>query len=91
MVFARGNMVGTITITEDGQKVTRYVTSTYPPAIQLSGDTVSLPHNSQVQIAKTYSESYTSNMFMQYKLQVSIFAVSDSLSDCFCTLIIRKS
>lgn len=78
-------MVGSITITEDGQQVKRYVSSEYPPAITLSGNSLSLTHNSQVQIAETYSESWDPNMFKKYKLQGKTLSFTTDISEIGCS------
>ena len=62
--------VGPITITEDGQQVTRHLMSHWAPPITVSGSSVSIPHGYSVQVAKTRSDSYNSDIFMKYKLQV---------------------
>ena len=70
-----GELVGPVTIMEDGQQVTRYVVSTYSPLANVSGSSIMLQHDSQVQIAKNSSSSYNPYMFMEYKLAVCILSL----------------
>ena len=71
--IANGELVGPITIMENGQSVTRYVVSTYAPLASVSGSTLKLQHNSQVQIAANKSSTYSANMFQEYKLKVTMY------------------
>jgi len=79
------HLVGEITIMEDGAPVTRYVMSTYPPSIEMTWNSVKLPHNSGVQIAKTKSDSYDPNMFMLYKLKGKTLTYTLDISSIGCS------
>lgn len=79
------NLVGPITITEDGVPTTYYVMSTYPPSIQLSETAVSLPHNSGVQIAKWDNATYDPNMFAQFKLKDKTVSFTANISTVGCS------
>ena len=66
-----GELVGPVTITENGQKVTRYAVSTYATLAKTDGSSIILQHNSQVQIALNASSSYSPDIFQEYKLKVN--------------------
>jgi len=84
--LTNGELVGPVTITENGQKVTRYVVSTYSPIASVNGSSIMLQHNSQVQIANTSASSYSPNIFQQYKLKgkTVTFTVDLSQVECSC-------
>ena len=63
-------LVGQVTVNEFGKNVTRYVVSTNASMASVSGSTISLQHNGQIQIAANSSDSYSSDMFARYYLNV---------------------
>eukprot|EP01084_Bolivina_argentea_P073723 133773_1 len=81
----QSNYVGPIMIREDGVNMTRYVMSTWPPPITVQGTSVTLPHNSGVQIAATKSNTYASNIFMEYKLQGKTLSYTVDISSVGCS------
>eukprot|EP00486_Rosalina_sp_Unknown_P008843 CAMPEP_0201591470 /NCGR_PEP_ID=MMETSP0190_2-20130828/189644_1 /ASSEMBLY_ACC=CAM_ASM_000263 /TAXON_ID=37353 /ORGANISM="Rosalina sp." /LENGTH=317 /DNA_ID=CAMNT_0048049827 /DNA_START=49 /DNA_END=1002 /DNA_ORIENTATION=- len=84
--ITNGELVGPVTITENGQKVTRYVVSTYSPLASTNGSAIMLQHNSNVQIANTSTATYSPNIFQQYMLKgkTVTFTVDLSQVDCSC-------
>ena len=82
----KSGVVGPVTIKENGQSVTRYAVSTYPPLASVSGSSIMLKHDSQVQIAKTNEANYTSNSFAEYKLNGKTLSFTANISevDCSC-------
>ena len=54
-VQSQTNLVGPITIMEDGVAATRYVMSGYPPDITVSGTSVTLPH--ELSISPSFCDS----------------------------------
>lgn len=66
-----GEVVGPITITENGEEVTRYVLSTYAATSSTDGSSLTMEHNSNVQIASEADENYTSPyVYVGYNLNV---------------------
>lgn len=80
-----GELVGPITIKENGQNVQRYVVSTYSPLANVSGSSVMLQHDSQVQIVMNASATYTPYMFVEYKLKGKTISFTADLSAIGCS------
>ena len=72
--FTNGEVVGPLIITENGQQVTRYALSTWAETIWTNGSSITMQHNSGVQIASNASQDYSNPyMFVGYKLDVKCF------------------
>ena len=72
--LVNGELVGPVTITENGQKVTRYAVSTYAKLASTDGSSIIIQHDGQVQIAANKSDTYSADMFQEYKLKVIILS-----------------
>lgn len=64
-------VVGPITIMENGEAVTRYALSTYAATISTDGSSLTMEHNSGIQIASQAEENYTNPYaYVGYDLNV---------------------
>lgn len=78
--------VGPITIKENGKDVTRYVVTAFSKdAAEVSGSTVKVKYNGNVQIAKTANNSYSPNMFQEYRLAGKTVTFTADLSNVGCS------
>ena len=86
--MVNGELVGPVTITENGVKATRYAVSTYAPLAKTDGSSIILQHDSQVQIVSNLSTNgnYTADIFQEYKLKGATVSFTANLSaiDCSC-------
>jgi len=81
----KSGVVGPITIIEDGKSITRYVVSTWPQGATISGTSITLEHNNQIQIANESSNSYNSIMFQQYQILYKTISYTVDLSNIGCS------
>jgi len=79
------HFAGSIMIREDGVNMTRYVMSGYAPMVSVSGTSVTLVHNSGVQITKTQTDSYSPDIFQQYKLRGKTVSYTVDISSIGCS------
>ena len=77
--------IGPITIKENGENVTRYAVGGSTNIKIENGNTVVLPHNSGLQIAKEAANSYSPNIFVDYKLRNKTFSFTADISTVGCS------
>ena len=77
--------IGPITIKENGENVTRYAVGGSTNIKIENGNTVVLPHNSGLQIAKKAANSYSPDIFVDYKLRNKTFSFTADISTVGCS------
>ena len=78
--------VAPITIKENGNDVTRYVVTAFSKSdVEVSGTTVKVKYNGNVQIAKTPNNTYSPNMFQEYRLSGKTVKFTADLSSVGCS------
>ena len=68
--IVNAELIGPVTITENGQKVTRYVVAGWSGAGNVNGSSIIVNYDGNIQIAMNASSEYTPDMFVEYKLKV---------------------
>lgn len=83
--LVNGELVGPVTITENGEKVTRYAVSTYAKLASTDGSSIIIQHDGQVQIAANASDTYSPDMFQEYKLKGKTLSFTANISSISCS------